>query len=294
MPVVVAKLHESFGIKTNAIGISMEIINSKLDQLTLESGCKHTRLKFHLVSADLTPIDLLHFEAVTHARSLQEALRASGRDAEDEFDAILSMEFHLSQKDHWENNGVLLDLFDWSQNERDQLLWIGGTSGNQHTWVTEFSADIVQALQPQLVTLLYVFCDHPDRERLTAMGLVRHLIVQLLNLHPELAYQRPEICNTWSVQKAATFRQLWHIFQQLAASISNLFIVIDRVEECLADEQGDLVNHLLPSLITLAHSLQDVSVLITSTTVAPMQIQGFPFYQIYIDTSNRKGDSKNV
>ncbi len=89
--------------------------------------------KFHLVSADLILTDLLHFEAVTHARSLQEVLRTSGRDAEDEFDAILSMEFHPSQKDHWENNSVLRDLTDRSQNERDQILWIGGTCGNQHT-----------------------------------------------------------------------------------------------------------------------------------------------------------------
>lgn len=235
----------------------------------------------------LTATDLLHFETVRHARSLQEVLLASGRDAEEELKAILSAGFHLSQKDHWENNGVLLELFGWSQNERDQLFWVGGTSGHQDTWVTELSVDIVQALQPQLVTLLYVFCDQPDSERLTAMSLVRRLLVQLLDLHPQLAYRQPELCNTWRFQKAVTFGQLWRIFQQLAASVPDLFIIIDRVEECLADEQADLVHNLLPSLIRLAGSLREVSVLITSTMVPPPEILELPFYQTYIDTSRK-------
>ncbi|KAH0545285.1 hypothetical protein FGG08_000584 [Glutinoglossum americanum] len=267
--IVVAKLHESFTNKANAIGTSMEILNSKLDELTLESGY------------------LLHFETVKHARSLQEVLLAGGRDAEEELDAILSLGFHLSQKDHWENNGVLQSLFEWSRNERDELLWIGGMSGNHGTWVTELSADVVQALQPQLVTLLYVFCDRPNSERLTAMDLVRRLLIQLLDLHPQLAYRRPELCNTWRFQKAVTFGQIWRIFQQLAASVPNLFIVIDRVEECLADEQADLVRQLLPSLIGLACSLKEVSVLLTSTMDPPEEIHELPFYQTYIDTSKK-------
>jgi hypothetical protein len=230
---------------------------------------------------------LLHFETVKHARSLQEILLAGGRDAEEELDMILSAGFHLSQKDHWENNGVLQGLFDWSHNERDQLLWVGGVSGNEATWVTELSADIVQALQPQLVTLLYVFCGQPSSHRLTAMGLVRRILVQLLDLHPQLAYRRPELFNTWRFQQVVTFGQLWRIFLQLAASVPNLFIVIDRIEECLADDQADLVNHLLPSLVCLVDKLKEVSVLITSTMDPPAEILGLPFYKTYIDTSKK-------
>ncbi|KAK0611412.1 hypothetical protein B0T14DRAFT_327836 [Immersiella caudata] len=268
--VVVARLHESFTAKSNAIGTSMEIINSKLDELTLEARY------------------LMRFETVKHASSLQDVLLPSVHDTEEDLEAILDQDFHLNQKDHWENNGVLEALMTWSDNERDQLLWVGGVSGHQDTWVTELSTDIVQALQPQLVTLLYVFCDRPNSERLTAMGLVRRLLVRLLDLHPQLAYRRPELCNIRRFQKAVTFGQLWRIFRQLAAAVPNLFIVIDRIEECLADEEAGLTSQLLPSIIGLGSSLKDVSVLVTSTMEPPEEVLGdSPFYRVYIDTSRK-------
>ena len=43
-----AKLHESFTNKANAIGISMEIINSKLDEMNLETGCKYPYFRTYL------------------------------------------------------------------------------------------------------------------------------------------------------------------------------------------------------------------------------------------------------
>ena len=230
---------------------------------------------------------MLHFETVKHARSLQEVLLSTGRNAEEELDAVLGLNFHLSPKDHWENNGILKDIFAWSQHGRDQLLWIGGRSGNQESWVTELSADIVQAMQPQLVSLLYVFCNQPNSERLTAIGLLRRLLVQLLDLHPRLAYRQPELCNTWRFQRAVTFSQLWRIFEQLAASIPSLFIIIDRVEECQVDEQADLSHHLLPSLIGFANTWKEVSIIVTSFYDPPEKVLDLPFCKAYIDTSKK-------
>ena len=229
---------------------------------------------------------MFRFETIKHVRSLREVLLPDGWDPEEELDAVLRAGFSLSQRDRWENNGVLLDLFVWSKNEHNQLLWIGGMSGRRDTWVTELSADIVQALQPQLVTLLYVFCDQPKRT-LTVMGLVRHLLVHLLDLQPQLAYRWPELCNGGRFKEAVTFGQLWQIFMQLTASVPNLFIVIDRIEACFADEQADLVCQLLPSLIRLAGSLKEMSVLVTSTMDPPEEVSELSFYKTYIDTSRK-------
>ena len=177
----------------------------------------------------------------------------------------------------------------WSSNDRDQMLWVGGVSGRQDTWVTELSCDVVQALQPQPVTLLYVFCDRPNSERLTALGLVRRLLVQLLDRHPEHAYRRSELCNPRRLQNAVTFGQLWSIFCQLVAGLPDLFIVIDRIEECLADEQADLVHQLLPALVSLGASLRDASVLVTSTMESPQELESLPFHEVFIDTSKKSG-----
>ena len=72
-----------------------------------------------------------------HSRTLQDSLLAEGYDAEDELEIVTSRQYQLSQKDHWENNGVLDVILSWSQEGRDSLLWVGGSSGNQDTWVTE-------------------------------------------------------------------------------------------------------------------------------------------------------------
>ena len=84
-----------------------------------------------------------------------------------------------------------------------------------------------------------------------------------------------------------TFGQLWSIFCQLVAGLPNLFIVIDRIEACLADEQADLVHQLLPALVSLGASLKDASVLVTSTMELPQELENLPFHEVYIDTSKK-------
>ncbi|KAF2100847.1 hypothetical protein NA57DRAFT_74446 [Rhizodiscina lignyota] len=266
---VVAKLYENFESQHSALSTTMEMMNMKLETLSSDTG------KF------------LRFEMVKHARSLQEILQPHDMEFEEELKAIVHRQFRLSQKDHWENNGVLEDLFDWSQDGRDILLWIGGRSGNQDSWVTELSADIICALQPQTPNVLFAFCDQRGNAPLTPLTVIRKLLVQLLDLHPEIAYDAPEICSTWRFQKAVTFRQTWRIFEQLASRISNLFIVIDRIEECEADEEADLVHQLLPSLISWAGGNASASIIVTSVYDPPEEVQDLKMYTSYIDTTKR-------
>lgn len=224
---------------------------------------------------------------IKHARSLQELLQPFDLDVEEELRIISTRDFRLSQKDHWENNGVLEDLFDWSQAGRDILLWIGGRSGNQDSWITELSSDIITALQPQTQNVLFAFCDQRGNVPLTPLTIVRKLLVQLLDIHPEIAYDAPEICSTWRFQKAATFRQTWRIFEQLALRVHNLFIIIDRIEECEADEESDLVHELLPTLISWAAESSSASVIVTSVYDPPEEVQDLHMYTSYIDTTKR-------
>jgi hypothetical protein len=237
---------------------------------------------------------MLNFEMIKHARTLQETLLPDYRDPQDELDAILDRGFEgLSQKDHWDSNGVLHHLMDWSERQHDRLLWIGGISGaTRDSWVTEMSADLVRALQPRdTVVPLFVFCDAPGAEPLTPVDLVKRLLVQLLERHPQLAYRHPELCNTWKFARSLTFRQVWRLFEQLATKTAGLIIVVDKIEDCLVDDRADLVNDLLPALIEIGEGAGDVSVIVTSTCDPPPEADEYPLYSAFIDTAAR---SKHV
>jgi len=200
---------------------------------------------------------------------------------------VTHRQYQLSQKDHWENNGVLDDILTWSDEGRDAILWVGGSSGNQDTWVTELSTDINIALQPQLVTVLFVFCKERGSQQLTPLRLIRRLLLQLLELHLELAYHHPEFCNLSKFQNSVSFGQTWRLFEAMASELQNLFIVIDRVEECEADNHANVIHHLLPRLIDFGRRRETVSVIVTSIFNPPDEVAELPMYASYIDTSKR-------
>jgi hypothetical protein len=231
---------------------------------------------------------------IKYAQRLQETLIAEGRDfwdAEEALTRLGSRGFRLSQKDHWENNGILEDLMTWSQGaDHSSLLWIGGKSGSQDSWVTELSLDIVEALLPQQLTILYVFCS--DMLELsndpTPRDLVRNLISQFLDLHPELAFTNTVYYNERRFRKAKTFSSIWQIFENLLMSVPNVFIIIDRVEECAVDDDADLTNHFLPSLASLLRRAPESRAIVTSIFEPPEELSdnsnGRTLDSAYIDT----------
>jgi hypothetical protein len=145
----------------------------------------------------------------------------------------------------------------------------------------------IVALQPQLVTVLFVFCTQRGNQPITPLDLLRRLIVHLLSTHPELVYQHPGTCSLSKFQKAVSFGQTWRIFESLAAGIPNLFIIIDRIEECEADEQADLVHQLLPKLVEFGRRNDRVSIIVTSIFNPPDEVSELPLYASCIDTGKR-------
>ena len=197
-------------------------------------------------------------------------------------------DFHLSPKDQWENNGILEHLITWSASGRNSLLWIGGSSGNQDSWVTDFSLDMIQAFQTQSSTLLYALCGNLSSARFfTPCTLVTSLIMRVLNIHPSLAYQNPDICNQRRFVRAKTFNQLWCIFLELAVQIPELFIIVDRVEQCRPNQDANLSSHLLPNLMELAKGERRISVIVTSVYDPPEGFGDHDLTSVYIDTGKR-------
>lgn len=227
-----------------------------------------------------------------YTQVLQSALVSSSGSTEQHWDAdealkrLASYDFRLSLKDHWDNNGILDDLLEWSQGSgHDPVLWIGGSSGHQDTWVTELSVDIGQALRPQLKTVIFVFCSDLAQvsSTFTPAALVRILVGQLLEIHPELAYNDAVYYSASRLRNAKTFWAMWHIFERLVTDISNVFIVIDRIEECTVDDDADLKNDFLPALQGLLRETPGSRAIITSIYRPPEENL---LENIYIDTAH--------
>lgn len=231
-------------------------------------------------------------EMTRYTQMLQSALVYSSRSTEQHWNAdealrrLASYDFRLSPKDHWDNNGILENLLEWSHGpDHDPVLWIGGSSGNQDTWVTELSVDIGQALRPQLKTYIYVFCSDAAQgpSEFTPAALVRSLVGQLLEIHPELAYNDAVYYSASRLQSATTFWAIWPIFERLVTEISNVFVVIDRIEECAVDHDADLKNDFLPALLGLLRTTPGSRAIITSIKEPPEEIL---LENIYIDTAH--------
>lgn len=236
------------------------------------------------------------FEQFNYAQSLQTALLSTPMDmywdAEGGLARITANGFRLAPKDHWENNGILESLVEWTRGpDQGPLLWVGGQSGGPETWVTELATDLVHAFSQQPSTLLYIFCTDLLANSIapTPVRLVKFLIIQMLTLHPELVYENPMLYSIQRFQHAATFGLAVQIFESLLMSVNDVFLVIDRIEECVPDEQADLTKHFLPVLMRLLHRTGGARAIITSVYEPPEELlesddEGL-FESVYIDTA---------
>jgi hypothetical protein len=236
----------------------------------------------------LLSLETFKFEMQRYSQELIDSLTPEGQDSQEQLAMVLYRGFALSPKDHWEENGILDKLLMWSNSNRRTLLWIGGSSGNQDPWVTELSADLIQALQTQQLTLAYVFCNDNSIPALTPVQLLKSLVAQLLTACPQLAYEHCEIFSPRNFKRAVTFRQIWRIFEQLASKVPDLFIIVDRVEGCQPDELADVNSDLMPALVEFAGNTGHVRVIVTSEYWPPNTILGHAALEdVYIDTEKR-------
>lgn len=213
-------------------------------------------------------------------------------DSETALGRLAARGFRLSPRDHWDNNGILEDLVTWSDESYPaSLLWIGGQSGNQDPWITEFSLDLVQALQLQQITVLFIFCSEASAtlgNLLTPTLLVKQLIVQAFRAMPRLAYENPTIYNSVRLGNIQAFIEAWDIFEDLLSSMTNVYIIIDRIEDCLVDDDTNLKTDLLPSFGKLVQGTSTVKVIVTSIYEPPAELLsedlGEIVESVFIDT----------
>jgi hypothetical protein len=239
--------------------------------------------------------EMRHAEAVINANLIIEGFLPDAPTNSEEL--VIANERHsdLSHKDHWENNGILEPLSLWSTlstTSHTSVLWIGGVSGNQDSWVTKFSVDTVRALRAQdlNMTLAFVFFDSLPGKQLTAIEFVKLAIARIIEERPELIMKLPELLNIRSLRRSLSFLGHWKIFEEMITRLDATFLILDRIDKSAQDTAGhSAVELILPRLLELeAKMTGKLRIIITSTQEPPSNYKQHPKLSlVWRDTSIR-------
>ncbi|OAA55165.1 Ankyrin repeat-containing domain protein [Cordyceps fumosorosea ARSEF 2679] len=138
---------------------------------------------------------------------------------------------------------------EWLSGTDPPLLWISGGPGKGKTMLAIY---ITEALQPSVASpdyvLLYYFCSSRDRNRNTAVTIMRGIIHQWLTFHPQLVQHIKNYFEGSETTKytISNFVSLWRLFlilMQQSAS-RQVLCVLDGLDEC----EGDSLKQLLDAM----------------------------------------------
>ena len=123
---------------------------------------------------------------------------------------------------------------DWDTSEKG-LLWISGAPGQGKTVISILLSELLEATK---YTVIYFFCDNKTASRNSEVNVLRGLMSQLVQQHPELLNC---LLITWKIQQDTLFKPfetLWRIFHQKLDTFKSeeVCCVLDTLDEC--DEQS--------------------------------------------------------
>ncbi|WQF87977.1 Putative alpha/beta hydrolase-1, NACHT nucleoside triphosphatase [Colletotrichum destructivum] len=135
-----------------------------------------------------------------------------------------------------------------SEGQASQVLWLHGNPGTGKStmaiFLTEELSEIFSAMEGK--TLAYFFCDSTFDKRNTATSVIRGLLLQLLQQHPQLLdYLLPKY-NERGAGLFNSFDALWGKLLEVAAdkNTGRKYCIIDAVDECDPKSQTTLLQQL--------------------------------------------------
>jgi hypothetical protein len=153
------------------------------------------------------------------------------------------------------------------------LFWIGGQSGNQDLWVTEFSADLVSALGSQEMDGLQVpvFLQDNQIRRQGPIDVLRKMITRIIEKRPTLLMELPDLLNSRTLRTTGSFPHTCRILKGIAERLEATFIIIDWFDLAGTDEDDvSATDDLLPLFLDLAELGADkVRIILTSNQGPP-------------------------
>ncbi|CCF40392.1 pfs domain-containing protein [Colletotrichum higginsianum] len=135
-----------------------------------------------------------------------------------------------------------------SEGQASQVLWLHGNPGTGKStmaiFLTEVLSEAFSATDGK--TLAYFFCDSTFDKRNTATSVIRGLLLQLVQQHPQLLdYLLPKY-NERGAELFKSFDALWGKLLEVAAdkNTGRKYCIIDALDECDAESQTTLLQQL--------------------------------------------------
>jgi len=136
---------------------------------------------------------------------------------------------------------------EWLTDANHPLLWISGGPGKGKTMLAIY---VTEALQPVVDAadnvLLYYFCSNRDKNRNTAVTIMRGILHQWIDLHPHLAKDIKSSFEGTETTKytISSFVSLWRVFLTLLeqSTCSQVVCVLDGLDECEKESLRQLLD----------------------------------------------------
>ncbi|KAK2593246.1 hypothetical protein QQS21_009045 [Conoideocrella luteorostrata] len=154
-----------------------------------------------------------------------------------------------------------------SEDQASQVLWLHGNPGTGKSTLAIF---LTEALSKDFSatngkTLAYFFCDSAFDTRNTATSIVRGLLLQLIQQHPQLLSHVLPKHNERNKNLFESFDALWSIFISAAAdpNTGQKYCIIDALDECDDQSRKMLLQQLRESFYS-PDAPPNVQILVTS------------------------------
>ena len=136
---------------------------------------------------------------------------------------------------------------EWLANANLPLLWISGGPGKGKTMLAIYITEVLQpVVDAAKNVLLYYFCSNRDKNRNSALTIMRGIIHQWIDLHPHLAQCIKNSFEGTETTKytVSSFVPLWRVFLTLLrqSGSSQVVCVLDGVDECQKESLRQLLD----------------------------------------------------
>ena len=136
---------------------------------------------------------------------------------------------------------------EWLADANHPLLWISGGPGKGKTMLAIYITEVLQPVVDAADNvLLYYFCSNRDKNRNTALTIMRGILHQWIDLHPHLA---KDIKNSFEGTETtkytiSSFVSLWRVFLTLLqqSTSSQVVCVLDGLDECEKESLRQLLE----------------------------------------------------